>query len=87
MDVPNYIYLFTDGAANVNSADVIPEAVRTRMFGVHVTTVSVGRDVDVLGLMGLASDPVERNVITVPSFDNLDAALVEKVATNICDRQ
>ena len=51
---------------------VVPEAITTRQFGVHITTISVGMDLDILMLKGIASHPVERNIIMVPSFDQLN---------------
>ena len=84
-DTPNYIIMFSDGGANINEDRVIPEAVKTRIAGAHITAVAVGKDLNMMALKGIVSDPVNRNVIFVDTYDQLTDDIVEKTSKNICD--
>ena len=70
-DVPNFLILFTDGKANINPDDTIPQAIDTRIAGTHIISIGVGNDIDHFELRGIASDPVEYNVFTVKFFNEL----------------
>ena len=41
-DVPNYLYIVTDGNSNINEEETVREATLLRSQGVHIMTVSIG---------------------------------------------
>ena len=43
VDVPNYLYVVTDGNSNIQSELTVEEATRMRAEGVYIMTVSVGK--------------------------------------------
>jgi len=38
-DVPNYAFLITDGEATVNQNMTLPEAIETRIAGIHIVAI------------------------------------------------
>lgn len=83
-DVPNFLVTFTDGKANINAEDTIPQAIDTRISGIHIIAIGVGNDVDQFELRGIASDPVEANVFTVEFFGQLPELRLPLVSS-MCD--
>ena len=83
-DVPNYAILITDGESTVNKERTLPEAVETRIAGVILTVVVVGHRTASLEVKGIASDPDDRHVMSVESFEGL-RTIIEKSIGNTCD--
>lgn len=52
LDVPNHIFMFTDGNSNVNMGDTIPMAIRLRSSGVKISILGIGNDANTLELRG-----------------------------------
>lgn len=71
-NVENLVLLFTDGGANIRSEDTVPEAIRLRVGGTRVVTMSVGQQIDVLEMMAVASSPSANHVITTSSFSSMN---------------
>ncbi len=82
--VPNFAIVFTDGAANLDETETLPQAIAARVDGVHIVSVAVGRPLNMPELQGIASDPFEANLFTVESFDNLPG-LIPQVVAALCD--
>lgn len=43
IDVPNFAIVITDGQSNVNPEQTLPEAIKTRLAGIQIIVVSVGK--------------------------------------------
>lgn len=83
-DAPNFLVVFTDGNANINEDETIPQAILTRIAGIHVINVAVGKDINMLELRSIASDPVAENVFTVTSFADLND-IASQLILSVCD--
>jgi len=85
----------TDGNSNVNPQNTIPNAISLRLAGVYVITVSVGTDLNLYELIGIASRPINDTVFYVSSQVDLPTLLTPVVnaltvqenlcATNPCE--
>ena len=85
-DAPNFLILFTDGAANERNEFTIPEAVETRTAGIHTIVVGVGKDLDIIQMESIASYPASENVKTIDSFTKMaDLTGVVETATCNCE--
>jgi len=83
-NVPNYLFILTDGNSNVNPLDTVPEAIATRLNGVHIITVSIGQQLGKYELSAMASQTPKDNMYSVDSFDNLPQ-LMPQMPMAICD--
>ncbi|CAD5110740.1 DgyrCDS110 [Dimorphilus gyrociliatus] len=68
---PNYALVFTDGSSNINAAQTIPEAINSKIKGIHITVVSIGNMVNWVEVRGIASEPWDRNIIQIRSQSEL----------------
>lgn len=84
INYPNYAILFTDGNSNIRADETIPQAIRARIAGIHILSVAVGLQLDMMELRGIVSDPVEFNVLRVDSFRDL-STLSEKAVMGVCN--
>lgn len=41
VNVPNYLYIITDGNSNINAGNTIPEAIATRLLGTYTSTTLI----------------------------------------------
>jgi len=69
-DVPDYLFVITDGESNVNAQQTIPEAEKARDQGIHVFALGVGLS-DPWELNGIASKPLANNVVRVNNWEDL----------------
>ena len=76
--------IFTDGGANIRAEDTIPEAIALRISGSYIMDMGVGRDINMMELNAMASQPISRNVITVESFSQMDT-MIQDIIDMICD--
>lgn len=83
-DAPNYILLFTDGTANIQQDQTIPQAVQDRIHGIRIAAAGVGTDLNLVELKGIVSNPTEMNIFTVNSFVQLDD-LAERLVQATCN--
>ena len=74
-NAPDIGIIVTDGASNVNVENTLPEAIKARDHGIYIIVATVGASRDNLEVRGLASDPVEQNVVSVSSYDQLNTML------------
>lgn len=81
---PNIAVLVTDGRANVLAEMTIPEAIQSRVDGIHLIVVALETDPNDLEIKGIASDPDSSNVIAVPSYKDLPKA-VDSVVKATCN--
>lgn len=72
----------TDGHSNINHQQTIPEARLIKSGGTTIVTVAVGLD-DNHELRGLTSPPVEDNMLSVTSFEDLQQ-LSQIIVTPLC---
>ena len=84
--VPNYLIIFTDGTPTVRQLDTIPEAVAARIAGIQVIVAGVGDNMNAMEMMGMASAPQARNVMSVARFKDI-GSLVSKIVASVCDGQ
>jgi collagen type VI alpha len=71
----NVVWLFTDGGANIRELETVPEAIRLRVQGARIVTMSIGTQIDVMEMQAVASSPAAMNVITTSSFNSMDSML------------
>ncbi len=71
-DAPNYVILLTDGSANVEADQTLPEAMRLKIQGTRIILGAVGQNLDTTCMGAIASMPSDSNVLTVDSFSRLD---------------
>ncbi len=83
-DAPDYILLFTDGGANIREDETIPQAILDRIQGIRIAAVAVGRDLNMMELRGIVSNPEDSNIATVDSFAQLDQ-LADRLVEATCD--
>ncbi|ELU08766.1 hypothetical protein CAPTEDRAFT_228894 [Capitella teleta] len=83
-DYPNFIVIVTDGISTVNKEETLPEAIISRMAGIHIIVVSAESDSNNLELKGMASPPVVSNIFTTDRYDELPG-LVDGVVAAMCD--
>ena len=76
--------MFTDGGANIRAEDTLPEAIRLRVAGAKIVTMSVGTQISMLEMMGIASKPEGTNVITTASMTTMDD-MIERVVAATCN--
>ena len=55
-DAANYIFLFSDGGANLQTDETIPEAIASKVDNIHIASVSVGTDTNMMMLRGKTQD-------------------------------
>ena len=82
--VKDYAIIITDGNSNIDPENTIPEAVQTRIQGIHIIVVSVGKDMNWLELEGIASEPQDRNIYNVESIRDL-YQIHDAIKTSFCD--
>ena len=83
-DIPSYAIVITDGNSNINKDNTIGEAVEARVSGVHIITVSVGKQLGTFELKSMASQPKDKNMFQVERFDELDS-LVRQMPMAFCN--
>lgn len=83
-DVPNILIIITDGISTVNTEETIPEAVKTKVSGIHILLVGAEISSTDLELKALATDPDDKNIFTTPSFTDM-STLLPNVLDAICD--
>ena len=83
-DVPNFAIVITDGQSNINKRNTIPEAVESRIEGVHVMAVTVLPDDPSLEIKGIASDPDSYNMFNVNKFSDL-GTMTDRLIDAMCD--
>ena len=83
-DVPNFAFIITDGNSNINEEKTIEEAIRARQAGIHVFVVSVGKQINIIELKGMASEPVDDNIYKVDRFQDL-RTIIELMPSAICN--
>ena len=62
----------------------VVEAIKARIADMHITAVAVGQDLNMMELRGLISWPLEKNIITVNSF-NVINSMVPQIVVSKCD--
>ena len=82
-DVPNYAIVISDGESNVDPEDTLPEAIESRIRGIHIIVVTVTKKPN-LEMKGIASDPDDKNILYVENFSMLPD-LVEVLIGGMCD--
>ena len=81
--VDNYLVIFTDGRSN--DADATwTEALEARKQGIKILAVGIGDMVSKFELEGMASAPVERNVILVRDFRSLNS-IIGRISEGVCN--
>lgn len=85
-NIPNVLIIITDGNSNINPDDTIEEAIKARVDGIHIMTVSIGKQINRMELRGIASEVKDDNMFTVDSFNFLDS-LVAPLFDMTCDGQ
>ncbi len=70
-DAPNYVFFLSDGVSNIDDGTTVREAVRNRLEGEHIITVSIGDWINRWELQNIASEDVQENMITVGSYEDL----------------
>jgi len=82
-DVAKYLIVMTDGESG--DAQAIPKAVdELKAMGVHLVAVGVGKETKPAELLKIAGGKASA-VFSVNSFDELDAALINRMVQKICD--
>lgn len=81
-DVPNLLVIVTDGHSNVNHEETIPEARLIKNMGTTIITVAIGLE-DNTELRGMASQPIQDNMIEVMDFEGL-GQLSHTIVTPLC---
>lgn len=82
-DVPNYAIIVTDGESNINQENTIPEAIQSRIDGVHLMVVTVTEKPN-LEMKGIASDPDDTNILYVENFNQLQS-ISQTLIMAMCD--
>ena len=82
-NVPNYAIVISDGESNVDPEDTLPEAIESRIRGIHIIVVTVTKKPN-LEMKGIASDPDDKNILYVENFSMLPD-LVEVLIGGMCD--
>ena len=83
-NVPNYLWIFSDGVATMNQDQTIPEAVITRNANIHIQSVVISPGGPTLDMKNLVTDPWQNNVFTLASYNELANAVPPKL---LCDGQ
>ena len=83
-DAPNFLVLFTDGEANVQADRTIPEAIESRIAGIHTIVIGVGKDLNIIEMEGIASYPSSQNIKIIDSFTKLNT-LTGIVEAEMCN--
>ena len=71
-DAPNFLILFTDGAANIRAESTIAEAIESRIAGIHTIVIGIGKDLNYVEMESIASFPASENVMTIDSFTKMN---------------
>ena len=82
--VPNFAVVITDGASTVNKEQTLPEAITTRVAGVHIMVISIENDVNNLEIKGMASKPAPFNVFPVDTYSQV-TSLLSNISYGVCD--
>ena len=69
------IVIYFPGGSNINSELTIPEAIKLREKGVHISIIAVGDDMNEFELQGIASVPVDHNIVRSQSYQGLPEVL------------
>ncbi|KAH3749755.1 hypothetical protein DPMN_184266, partial [Dreissena polymorpha] len=91
LDVPNVVVIITDGQSNVNHELTIPEARMLKAAGVSIITLAVGFTSETSELVGITSEPVQKNLIYIENYESLGKVkeqLISPLCTdsNLCSR-
>ena len=78
-DVPWIGIVITDGEANVDENETIPEAERARDAGIVMFALGIGDEVSQNELIGIANTPSSDFVFNADNFDALPAILDQVV--------
>jgi len=82
-DVRRVVFLVTDGAANVDEDETLPQAQLAKDAGIEIFTVGVTTGVDERQLKTIASYPPETHFYYVPDFRMLNS-VVRNLTQNAC---
>ena len=82
--VQNLLIILTDGNSNVNPELTVPDAIDARVKGIQVIVVSIGTDLNMLELRGIASQPHVSNLFPVDGYRDL-AGISSRVIRATCD--
>ena len=83
-DVPNFCIIITDGNSNINVEQTLPEAIVSRVEGIHIIVVAIGTMVNMIELEGMASLPVDKNIFMVERISSLPN-VINQVVNEIGD--
>ena len=83
-DVPDMAIILSDGYSNINSEQTIPEAILAREAGIEIIVASIENDISNLELRGMASRPVENNLINIRRYSELPD-IVNLITETTCD--
>ena len=83
-DIPNILVLLTDGQPTVNADRTIPEAIKCRIAGVTIISVTIEIAADNIMLQSLTSVPIATNHLNVPRFDAI-GTLTKNVTSAMCN--
>ena len=84
-DLRNIVVLMTDGGSN-DFAETLKEARLAREAGITIVTVGIKHWVNMVEIREIASDPDDRNVFSIESFD-LIIRIQNDVKAIICNRK
>ena len=74
----------TDGSATLEIENTIPEAIKSRISGIHLIVASPEGMGKTLEFRGIASTPTDKNIFVVNNFDSL-TSIKDKVISAACD--
>lgn len=85
-DVKNLIVIFTDGGSNIRDTETIPQAITDKITGIQIIVAAVGRDLNLMELRGIASNPYQNNIFSVDSFSRIND-LKSNIVQGTCNDQ
>ena len=81
------MYLIFAGVSNINADRTLKAAEECRIAGIQMVIVPLGRNFNnIAEINGMASDPIEFNVIPVENIDSLPD-IVDNVVMASCERE
>lgn len=83
-NVPDLAVVITDGYSNINPEETIPEAILAREMGIEIVVASIENDVTNMELRGIASRPVDSNLINIRRYSELPS-IVSTITQATCD--
>lgn len=85
-DAPDMIIMITDGRATVNPDRTLPEAIETKLAGVHIVVAAAEQSDTSLELKGIASDPDAANLFAVDNFQDMPT-IAPNVVSATCNSE